>query len=114
MPKGIYKRPRTVEERFWAFVDKTDTCWLWTTSATSPRYGVFWVGGKKRSAYAHRFAYELLVGPIPEGMHIDHVCENRLCVNPDHLEPVTAAKNTQRFWGSRGHKRGRDSKGRFT
>lgn len=104
---------KTTDERFWGYVDKQPNgCWLWT-SAVSPRYGVFWVGGAKRSAYAHRYAYELLVGPIPEGAQIDHRCENRLCVNPEHLEPVTPQTNTVRFWRSRGHTRDRDTAGRF-
>ena len=86
----------TTEERFWKFVRKDDDgCWRWT-SAVSPRYGVFWVGGSKRSMYAHRYAYELLVGPIPEGLQIDHLCENRLCVNPAHLEPTDGRTNTLR------------------
>jgi hypothetical protein len=52
--------------------------------------------GKRVLRYAHRVMYEHLVGPIPDGMQLDHLCRNRMCVNPDHLEPVTARENTRR------------------
>jgi HNH endonuclease len=57
-------------------------------------YGQITVDGV--SVYVHRFAYEFLVGPIPDGMVIDHVCLNTLCVNPDHMEPVTTSENVRR------------------
>jgi hypothetical protein len=79
---------------FWAKVNKTPTCWLWTGSIIRNGYGNFYVGDATR--LAHRFAYELLVGKIPEGLTIDHLCRVRNCVNPDHLEPVTGAENTRR------------------
>lgn len=91
------KRPRvrpTPAERFWAKVDKTDTCWIWTASTDPGGYGCFQVDG--RSVKAHRWAFEILVGPIPFGLHIDHLCRVRSCVNPDHLEPVTVAENVNR------------------
>lgn len=83
-------------DRFWNKVEKTDTCWLWT-AGTARGYGLFWLNGKMR--LAHRVAYELEVGLIPEGMELDHVkerCGNRNCVNPAHLEPVTAQENQLR------------------
>lgn len=80
-------------ERFWAKVDKTDTCWLWTASTTFG-YGRFREGS--RLYRAHRWSYEALVGPIPEGLVIDHLCRVRACVNPDHMEPVTLCENTMR------------------
>ena len=80
--------------RFWLKVEKTETCWLWTAGRVWNGYGQFKVAG--RHVYAHRFAYELLVGPIPEGLTIDHLCRVRHCVNPAHLEPVTSRENTLR------------------
>lgn len=89
-------------ERFWASVDFDGEggCWLWTQKLAPSGYGQFGVGrraigtyGKKR---AHRWAYEHLVGPIPEGLVLDHLCRVRHCVNPDHMEPVTSRENTLR------------------
>lgn len=82
----------TADERFWAKVNKTDGCWLWTASGEP--YGQFWLNGKYVGA--HRYAYESLVGPIPEGLTLDHGCLVKRCVRPDHLEPVTGAVNTLR------------------
>lgn len=80
-------------DRFWAKVDKTSSCWRWIGAVKSNGYGNFWDG---RYWNAHRWAYEALVGPIPAGLTIDHLCRNRQCVNPDHLEPVTMAVNLER------------------
>ena len=60
-------------------------------------YGRFWDG--EHTGSAHRFAYELWVGPIPDGLHLDHLCRVRHCVNPDHLEPVNNRENTLRGTG---------------
>jgi hypothetical protein len=93
--------PGTVE-RFWPKVDKTsspDGCWLWTAALSQAGYGAFGaerVNGRNRFVHAHRFAYELLVGPIPEGLQLDHLCRNRACCNPAHLEPVTLRENLMR------------------
>jgi hypothetical protein len=85
----------SLEDRLWSRVTKTDTCWLWTGSCTTAGYGT--VGrGSDEWFYVHRLAYELLVGPIPDGLTIDHLCRVRHCVRPDHLEPVTRAENTRR------------------
>ena len=68
-------------------------CWRWK-GAGSNGYATFTIGGQKRSA--HRAVYELLVGPIPEGLQLDHLCGVKRCVNPAHLEPVTPRENTMR------------------
>jgi len=94
------------EIRFWSRVDRRadDECWPWQ-GYIDPKwgYGVFHVGQGK-SFKAHRYAYELLVGPIPEGLQIDHLCRRPSCVNPRHMEPVTAAEHNLRTHGPRDHK----------
>ena len=84
-------------ERFWPKVDRKgdDECWPWLAGISPNGYGRFHVVDPQPQ-YAHRFAYELLVGPIPKGLTIDHLCKNKRCVNPAHMEPVTAAENTRR------------------
>lgn len=99
------------EQRFWKYVGPhgdPDTCWIWAGSTISNHnkipmvYGQFSIT-KSQKVLAHRYAYELLVGPIPEGMTLDHVksrgCTNTLCVNPAHLEPVTQRENVLRGIG---------------
>jgi len=86
----------TDEDRFWLRVDKTATCWLWTVATTTAGYGEFQVN--KKTVYAHRWAYEHFKGLIPIGLHIDHLCFVRHCVNPQHLEAVTLAENNRRAW----------------
>jgi hypothetical protein len=87
----------TLEERFWAKVNKTETCWLWTGASSQLGYGRLWVNGKWPQA--HRLAYEWLVGPIPPGLVLDHLCRRPACVNPTHLEPVTQRENVARGVG---------------
>jgi HNH endonuclease len=69
-------------------------CALWTGAVTSSGYGSLRHEG--RTVQAHRKAWEDANGPIPDGLHIDHLCRNRLCINPEHLEPVTPGENTRR------------------
>ncbi len=69
-------------------------CWIWDTDLTSAGYGRITVDGQRY--YAHRWFYEKLIGPIPRGLQIDHLCRVRNCVNVDHLELVTIAQNVRR------------------
>lgn len=86
------------EERFWRKVDAPaeDACWLWT-GAKCAKYGAFGFDG--RTYKAHRLAYEWLIGPIPDGLTLDHLCMRHACVNPAHLEPVTLLENLHRNKG---------------
>ena len=72
-------------------------CWLWDGACTYNGYGRIGAGGKHgRTLGAHRVAWELYNGPIPQGLQIDHLCRTRFCVNPRHLELVTNSQNIQR------------------
>lgn len=96
MSKDPKHRGTTLKQRFdakWE-ADPETGCWMWTASLKRTGYGQIRVYG--HYTRAHRAAYELYVGPIPEGMHIDHLCRTKACVNPAHLEPVSQAENTRR------------------
>lgn len=81
----------TPEDRFWARVETGDGCWLWQGALDGKGYGqMMWDGKPGRT---HRWAYEHFVGPIPEGMTIDHMCGVPRCVRPDHLRAVTLQQN---------------------
>lgn len=81
---------------FWSMVEKTDGCWLWM--------GNIWKGyGVYSSTGAHRVAYRLAHGEIPDGYQIDHVCRETRCVNPDHLEAVTPEENIRRRYADQTH-----------
>lgn len=91
----------SIEERFWSHVNKRGPkhpelghCWQWKLRPSSNGYGSFSVNN--HPVLVHRWAYKFLVGPIPEGLTIDHLCRNRMCVRPSHLEPVTQAENNRR------------------
>lgn len=105
---SVYWEPPTIVERFWSKVEFTETCWLWTGFMTGRGYGEFWPARRAGMA-AHRYAYEFCVGPIPEGFLLDHLCHtrdesctdwltcpHRVCVRPEHLEPVTNHENILR------------------
>lgn len=92
--RGPVQRP-SVEERFWSKVARGDGCWGWLGTLQTSGYGTFPIGRSGR-VLAHRWAYEHLVGPIPAGLTIDHLCRNRACVNPSHMEVVTRGENTRR------------------
>lgn len=71
-------------------------CWIWTGGLSGNGYGTFSVQNCKRKVWAHRFVYELLIGPITQNMEIDHLCRIKKCVNPDHLQPVISKINLLR------------------
>lgn len=78
-------------------IDPVTGCWIWGDSTKPDGYGRFhYKASGRRSVLAHRYAFEKLSGPIPEGLELDHLCRNKACVNPDHLEPVTHAVNVNR------------------
>lgn len=83
-------------ERFWSRVsgDSFEECWNWTSTTSHNGYGRISIGGKK--VRAHRYAYESMIAKIPAGLALDHLCRNRLCVNPWHLEPVSTRVNNAR------------------
>jgi hypothetical protein len=89
---------RPLAERVWEKVEKTPACWLWRGTIDRHGYGTIRQsrcdGG--RQLRAHRAVYELVVGPAPDGLDLDHLCRNRRCVRPDHLEPVTRRTNLLR------------------
>jgi hypothetical protein len=97
MKVTLYSERRTqpLSDRLWAKVNKTDTCWLWTGAKIHHGYGKIGID-KERTELVHRVSYELLVGPIPDGLVIDHLCRVTACVNPAHLEAVTQAENVRR------------------
>lgn len=87
----------SLESRFWSKVAKSEGCWVWLGTPDSKGYGRIRFGGAgSKIARAHRVSWQINRGPIPQGLVIDHLCGVRLCVNPDHLEPVTQKENLRR------------------
>lgn len=95
MARNIHPRGTPVSQRLRerSSLDERG-CWVWGGQKTPGGYGMIAVGRRKR--YTHRTSYEVFCGEIPAGMDIDHLCRNRACCNPEHLEPVTRAENTRR------------------
>jgi len=89
-----YSTPIPVRIRSKYAADPISGCWLWTDAKSSTGYTHVYFQGKRR--LSHRLIYEFLVGPIPQGLDLDHLCRVRHCVNPDHLEPVTRRENLRR------------------
>lgn len=88
------QKPRDLTERFWKFVDKSGKHWLWTGPVNGKGYGRLIVGrGGKTRILAHRFSYELHIGPIPEGLNVLHRCDTPPCVHPSHLFLGTIREN---------------------
>ena len=89
--------PRDVE-RFWAKVDMTGDCWLWTAATNRYGYGVFGIRGSGQAA--HRVAHELEIGPLDKGLDVDHTCHTRNCVKPRHLRAATRKQNAENRQGA--------------
>lgn len=96
-PIRVGRPPRPPLERFFGFVmpEPNTGCWLWLSFHDRDGYAMFFEG-RGLEQRAHRFAYKTLAGPIPGDLVIDHLCRNRGCVNPSHMEPVTNAENLRR------------------
>jgi hypothetical protein len=87
---------RPLHERFWEKVNKTESCWLWTASLQNTGYGQINIGGDSPTMRnAHQLAWEWENGPTPKGMHLDHICHNKACVNPSHLRVTTVKQNLE-------------------
>lgn len=84
-------------------VDEATGCWIWLHGKSGAGYGQLHVkhSRPRRMVYAHRVYYERHVGPVPDGLELDHLCRNPSCVNPEHLEPVTHAENIKRGWAAK-------------
>ena len=103
---GFERQTVEVSERFWSKVDKEaplplfaphlGNCWGWTAKKDKKGYGRFGLTRKQASYLAYVWAYETEVGPVPDGLELDHLCRVRSCVRPSHLEPVTHQENMAR------------------
>lgn len=95
---GYTMRPRPLAERFDEKIERHESgCWLWTGFVDKAGYARIREAGRSSPVlYAHRYSYERFVGQIPDGLHIDHLCRVKRCVNPGHLEPVTREENLRR------------------
>lgn len=93
---------KTLSDRFHEkfTVNDSSGCWEWTATRSTKGYGMIGQGAPRSTLIsAHRVAFELYVGPVPDGLQLDHLCRVRHCVNPAHLEPVSPRENTRRGLG---------------
>ena len=98
--RSDFKAKASDISRFFVRVDATGICWEWQGLLSDAGYGRFTTSYRdvRKETGAHRWLWLLLVGPIPDDLVLDHLCRNRKCVNPDHLEPVTIGENIRRGW----------------
>lgn len=96
MNERALKLPDNIRSRI-QVLPASGSCWIWTGQRNMGQYGTLYWDRKQR--VASRLIYELLVGPVPDGLELDHLCRVRHCVNPDHLEPVTRRENVMRGIG---------------
>lgn len=98
---------KPLEERLTGKLDTSGECHIWQGAVSTSGYGVIGLPRTSRTDYVHRVSYRIHIGEIPDGMQVDHLCRNKLCANPEHLEVVTQGENLKREldarWGGRTH-----------
>jgi hypothetical protein len=105
MPDRVAPQRIPLEARFWSKVKVStrNACWQWQGSTGSHGYGQIWCPEVQVCRLAHRVAYELVIGAIPKGLTIDHLCGVKTCANPYHMEPVSQGENTKRALAKKTH-----------
>ena len=90
---NIEQLPKRIQDKI--LLSETTSCWNWRTNNKN-QYGAVWNSTTQNTQGAHLYVYNLLIGPVPEGLELDHLCRNKICVNPKHLEAVTHKENVRR------------------